>query len=66
MSLRTEIIEWHDVADGLPDDDTTVLMDWDTADPWPGWHEDGRWYSVGADPVDPPQRWAHMPAGVGP
>src|SRR5690606_8015758 len=36
----TEVIEWHRVADGeLPDDGETVMLDYEDAEPWPGWHE---------------------------
>lgn len=60
---RTEVITWIPIAEQVPDDDTTVLLDHADADPWPGWYTDGQWYQADAMPVDPPKYWAHMPEG---
>jgi hypothetical protein len=58
-----ETIHWHAVADELPDDDTTVLLNFDNADPWPGWHEDGQWLDASGMPVEHVTHWADMPGG---
>lgn len=43
-----ELIEWHEITERLPDDETTVLVcSEDESYPvWPGWHEDGQWYAA--------------------
>lgn len=66
MMLR-EILEWHDVADLLPNDDETVMIYApleDCGEPiWFGWICDGQWYVDGSAPIDGVQRWAKMPTG---
>ena len=58
-----EFLDWKDVAAEMPDDDITVLLDFDNADPWPGWHEDGQWFDVSGAEVEHVTRWADMPEG---
>ena len=63
--IGTEVIEWHPVApSSMPDEGDMVLLDWDTADPWPGYRIGLLWFSDGERAVTPPQRWAYMPEGV--
>lgn len=44
--MKTETITWHELpADGVPDADTTVLVEFKfndepTSDTWPGWWDD--------------------------
>jgi hypothetical protein len=63
--MQREVIEWHDVGDVLPDDDTTVLIYFpDYAEPvWLGWYAEGTgWYEVGGWERSV-LRWAHLPRG---
>lgn len=62
--MTTETITWHAVNDELPDDDMTVLLDFEGSDPWPGYREDGKWYEPNGAEVDGVIAWADMPEGT--
>lgn len=65
-SLRQrELIEWQEVADRLPDAETSVLyFAPDSSEPvWIGWFDGTDWYDVGGCIVEDVVRWAHLPAG---
>lgn len=65
-SLRQrELIEWHEVAQRLPDAETSVLyFAPDSSEPvWIGWFDGTDWYDVGGCIVEDVVRWAHLPAG---
>ena len=63
-----EIIEWTPVAEGLPDPETTVLIeldpDGDASEPvWLGFHDGTGWLDVMGDAVQV-VAWAHVPKGI--
>lgn len=62
----TETITWHRPDEQLPDDGTTVLLDYEDGEPWPGWHEDGKWFEAGGAEVTGVIAWAEMPGGAVP
>jgi hypothetical protein len=68
----SETIEWNQVGADLPlpDDEITVLIyaPYDGDVPvWPGWHEDGVWYtSEGIPLTGGVLAWADMPNGPAP
>ena len=64
--MTTETIEWIPIGDRMPDDDTTVLVAFDDADPWLGWHEAGQWFDVTGAPVSGVTHWADPPEGPNP
>ena len=43
MSTLQSIIEWHRVADELPDDETTVILAFHDAHIEPGYHDETGW-----------------------
>lgn len=63
--MLREVIEWIDVTESLPDDDTTVLVctPADDHSVWPGWHSDDKWYSASGFAITGVKRWAKMPSG---
>lgn len=65
---RTETIRWIPVAEGLPDDDVTVLLDHPAFDEpvWLGYHQDGMWWTVDGNPLPEGivKGWADMPSGM--
>jgi hypothetical protein len=67
--MTTETINWHRVADGLPDASTTVLMavqDADGIEVYQGFYEGSYWHDASAWLIRPPQvvtAWADMPEG---
>lgn len=71
MSIR-ETIEWIEVTERLPDDDTTVLVCTDVEEEhdYPVWFgyfdessEDGEWYAADGSLLSAVKRWAKMPTG---
>ena len=66
MTRHTETIEWIPVDEQMPDDGMTVLIAFELADPWLGWHEDGQWRQVDSAPVDGVTHWAVPPEGPAP
>lgn len=65
---HSEVITFQSVDEGLPDDDTTVLLSLDDShgEPvWLGWHADGQWFDAAtAGPIEGVTGWADMPAGL--
>lgn len=54
---------WIPVNDHLPDDEMTVLLALADGEVWPGFHDDGKWFYVSADPVGVEVlHWAEFPA----
>lgn len=55
-------IRWEDARHTLPDDDTTVLVALLCGEVWTGFHDEGRWRYVSADPIsEPVTHWSHFP-----
>jgi hypothetical protein len=50
--FRTANMEWIDANEELPDDEETVLIALDDGEVWTGYHSEGRWWYVCADPID--------------
>lgn len=66
QAVITEQIEWITVDEALPDDSETVLMDFENAEPWLGYHDGGTWYAVDGIAVDRVIAWARAPEGTAP
>lgn len=58
---QTETITWHPVT-SPPDSDTTVLLDPEDGEVWPGYLDGDQWRWADGMPASP-TRWAHMPTG---
>lgn len=57
------MMAWTAVADGLPDDETTVLIATEDGEVWTGFMDGGQWRYVSADPVGiPVTHWMHFPS----
>ncbi|SFD84227.1 DUF551 domain-containing protein [Massilia yuzhufengensis] len=62
-SSTSAAIEWFEVADVLPDDETTVMIVLDGEEVWIGWRSEDLWYDVSARPAgERVTHWAHLPA----
>jgi len=63
---QRELIDWHDVAQQLPDADITVLICTPDSDEpvWLGWFDEGEWFEVSGVAIAGVVRWAHLPAGA--
>jgi hypothetical protein len=65
--MTTETIEWHAVADKMPDSDQTVLVQAPDVDEpiWLGFHDGELWVSVDLVPYEEGQviAWAELPRG---
>jgi len=60
----SEVIQWHHVDDGLPDDDAVVLICGPSWEPTEAWCDDGRWLWDSGRPVNSAiTHWAEMPKG---
>lgn len=60
----SELIEWFDPAEQMPDSDTTVMVKLSgEADAWMGYHDGERWIDVTGFPMAVPIIWAHVPQG---
>lgn len=60
----SEIIEWHEPGEQLPDAETTVLIIMGgEVDAWMGYFEGERWVDVTGFPIAAPIYWAHLPEG---
>lgn len=60
-----EVIEWHTVAERMPDDDETVLIEIEEPEGepvWLGWCEGGEWFDASGAPIRV-IKWARMPTG---
>lgn len=66
MDLRAkrEVIEWHSVAEKMPDADITVLIHAPDLDEpvWLGWFDGEKWYAVDATEVEGVADWADVPS----
>lgn len=61
-----EVIDWHEVGELLPDDETTVMVEVEDAESepiWPGYLDGEQWRLADGMPVKV-KRWAEMPRGV--
>lgn len=57
------VVQWHDPAALLPDDETTVLVAIEDGEVWTGFLDAGRWRYVSADAIEARVLWwAHFPA----
>ena len=70
--MKTETIQWHELpADGMPDAETTVLLevrdlDGSGSDVVTGWLAESGWVDIAAWPIKPERvvAWAEMPGGA--
>jgi hypothetical protein len=70
--MKTETLTWHELPqDGMPDAETTVLMqvryfDGDSAEVITGWLGEDDWCDITGYPLDAARvvAWADVPAGV--
>jgi len=70
--MKTETITWHELpADGMPDAETTVLLEVRELDGagtavQTGWLAESGWVDIGAWPIesDRVMAWAVVPAGT--
>lgn len=70
--MKTEQITWHELpADGMPDAETTVMLevrdlDGHGSDVVTGWLADSGWVDIGGLPVNAERvtAWAELPAGT--
>lgn len=61
---HVEILVWHRPEDGLPDDDTTVMIiAGGDIEAWPGYKDGDQWRSADGMPIESVVWWAHMPSG---
>ena len=65
---RTETIIWIPVAEALPDDEETKLLDHPDFDEpvWLGFHNDGLWFTAEGNPLPAGvvKAWAELPMGA--
>jgi len=61
------IVNWTPVDQGLPDDDTLVLVALDDTEVWPGWRDGDIWRYLDAVPITSAgvTHWMHMPPAPG-
>lgn len=70
--MKTETIQWHELPDdGMPDAETTVLLevrdlDGSASDVVTGWLAESGWVDIGGYPIKPERvvAWAEMPGGI--
>jgi len=62
--MTTETLTRHRVADKLPDDDMTVLLNRD-GETWVGYLEGEDWLGQDGFYCEAPLFWSHMPEGPG-
>jgi hypothetical protein len=65
--MRTESLTWYEIAERLPDDGTTVLVEIDPTTPhsepvWLGYLDAEQWREVSGEPITV-VRWADVPKG---
>lgn len=65
--ITTIAIDWHPVAGGFPDDDTTVLVALDDKEVYTAYRDAGNWRAIDSSPIPDEcvAHWAHMPAPPG-
>jgi len=55
-------VTWTPTTERLPDDDQCVLIAMEDGEVWTGYHSDGQWFYVSADPVGSPvTHWMDFP-----
>lgn len=59
----TAAANWTPVDQGLPDDDTLVLLALNDDDVWPGFRAGGTWHYADAMPITTERvtHWTHLP-----
>jgi len=65
--ITTIAIDWHPVASGFPDDDTTVLVALDDKEVYTAYRDAGNWRAIDSSPLPEEcvTHWAHMPPAPG-